>query len=47
MAQVAWTFHGTCVWTLRPFNRYMKYTDIDLEKHSHLSTDYILDLINQ
>jgi len=43
MAQVAWAFHGTCVWTLRPFDGYMMYTDIDLEYHSHLSTTNILD----
>jgi len=44
MAQVPlWAFHGTCVWTLRPFDGYMMYTDIDLEYNSHLSTSYILD----
>ena len=43
MAQVAWAFHGTCVWTSRPFDGYMMYTDIDLEYQSHLSTTYILD----
>ena len=45
MAQVALAFHGTCVWTHRPFDGYMMYmyTDIDLEYHLHLSTTYILD----
>jgi len=41
--QVAWALHGTCVWTLRPSDGFMMYTDIDLEYHSHLSTTYILD----
>ena len=43
LAQVSWAVHGTCVWTLRHFDRYMMYTDIELEYHSHLSTTYILD----
>jgi len=47
MAQVAWAFYDNCVCTVRPFDGYLMYTDIDLEKHSHFSTTYILDKINQ
>jgi len=53
IAQVVKSFHGTCVWTgtrvwtHRPFDGYMVYTDIDLDYHSHLPTTYILYLITQ
>jgi len=43
MAQVTRAFYDNCVFSLRPFDGNMLYTDIDLEKHSHLSTTYILD----
>jgi len=29
---------GTCVRSLRPLKGELKYTDIDFENHSHLST---------
>jgi len=34
----------TCVWTLRPFDGWMMYTDIECEYHSHLSTTFNLTL---
>ena len=43
MTQGAWGSHGTCAWSLRPFDGYMMYTDIDCKYHS-LSTTFNLTL---